>query len=98
MRPFTHKIYEDYIVIKKIKRINPKRCHEIEYFTRLYLTQKEDIYWEEKTNDGEEFTDFDEENLKLMKNQLKVMKKDFNYTYYKKYKSYLIMLDCMNDE
>lgn len=94
MKPFTKNDYDNYIIIKKIKKINPKRYNEIEYFTRLYLTQKEDIFWEE-TNFDEEFTFFDKENLKILKNKLKSMRKDFNYMYYKKYKSYINVLNCL---
>lgn len=96
MRPFTYIMYHDYVEIKKIKNINPKKYHEIEYFIRLYLNQKEDIFWEE-TNDDDEATDFDRRNLQFLKNQLKFMKNDSRYLYYKKYKYFLKMLDCINN-
>lgn len=92
MRPFTNIMYDDYVEIKKIKKINPKKNHEIEYFTRLYLNLKEDIFLEEIDND-EEYTDFN--ILHFLKQKLKSMKYDSKYMYYRKYKHFSKMLDCI---
>lgn len=92
MRQFTNIMYNDYLEIKKTKKINPKKYNEIEYFTRLYLNLKEDICLEERDND-EEYTALNIYILDILKEQLKSMRHDSKYMYYRKYKHFLKMLD-----